>query len=248
MIKLNPSKRPPGNARLDWQILCDIAARLDKGHYFPYRNPEEIFDELRVASKGGTADYAGITWARVERELGVFWPCPAEGHPGTKRLFEGGRFYTADGRGRFHPVRYRPPAEVVDNEYPVWLTTGRVVSQYLSGTQTRRIGPLVAQYPEPLCELHPRLADPHGISTGDLVRVTSRRGSMTLAAKVVATIRPDTIFIPYHWAGHQAANQLTNRALDPLSKIPEFKVSAVRIERVGGPGIPLVDERDMDLQ
>ena len=107
------------------------------------------------------------------------------------------------------------------------------MSQYLSGTQTRRIGPLVAQYPEPLCEIHPRLADQHGIATGDVVRVTSRRGAMTLPAKVVATIRPDTIFIPYHWAGRRAANQLTNRALDPLSKIPEYKVSAVRIERVG---------------
>jgi assimilatory nitrate reductase catalytic subunit len=206
-----------------------------------------MFEELRVASKGGSADYFGITWERVERELGVFWPCPSEDHPGTKRLFEGGRFTTDDGRGRFNPVRYRPPAEEVDDEYPVWLTTGRVVSQYLSGTQTRRIGPLVAQYPEPLCELHPRLADAHGIATGDVVRVTSRRGTMTLPAKVVGTIRPDTIFIPYHWAGRRAANQLTNRALDPLSKIPEYKVSAVRVERVGPAGTAVVDDREIDL-
>jgi assimilatory nitrate reductase catalytic subunit len=247
VIKLNPSKTPPGNARLDWDILCDIARRLGKGHYFPYTSAEEMFEELRVASKGGSADYSGITWERVERELGVFWPCPSEDHPGTRRLFEGGRFYTDDGRGRFNPVRYRPPAEVVDDDYPVWLTTGRVVSQYLSGTQTRRIGPLLAQYPEPLCELHPRLADQHGIATGDVVRVTSRRATMILPAKVVSTIRPDTIFIPYHWAGRQAANQLTNRALDPLSKIPEYKVSAVRIERVGPPGATVVDAREMDL-
>jgi assimilatory nitrate reductase catalytic subunit len=247
VIKLNPSKTPPGNARLDWEILCDLAARLGKGHYFPYTRAEERFVELRIASKGGSADYAGITWERIEREFGVFWPCPSEDHPGTKRLFEGGRFYTDDGRGRFTPVRYRPPAEEVDVEYPVWLTTGRVISQYLSGTQTRRIGPLVEQYPEPLCELHPRLADEHGIATGDVVRVTSRRGSMTLPATVVATIRPDTIFIPYHWAGTQAANQLTNRALDPLSKIPEYKVSAVRVERVGPPGTAVVDDREMDL-
>jgi assimilatory nitrate reductase catalytic subunit len=247
VIKLNPSKRPPGDARLDWEILCDLARRLGKGHWFPYTSAEQMFEELRVASKGGSADYAGITWERVERELGVFWPCPSEDHPGTPRLFEGGRFYTDDGRGRFNPVRYRPPAEEVDDDYPVWLTTGRVVSQYLSGTQTRRIAPLVAQYPEPLCELHPRLAERHGISTGDIVRVTSRRGTMTLPAKVVATIRPDTVFIPYHWAGRQAANQLTNRALDPLSKIPEYKVSAVRIERVGPAGSAVVDARDMDL-
>src|SRR5690606_24819017 len=198
-------------------------ARLGRGRYFPYAHPEEIFEELRVASHGGTADYHGITWERVERELGVFWPCPAVDHPGTPRPYEGGRLATESGRARFHPVPYRPPAEVVDDEYPVWLTTGRVVSQYLSGTQTRRIGPLVAQYPEPLCEIHPRLAGQLGIADGDVVRVTSRRGSMTLPAMVVSTIRPDTVFIPYHWAGRQAANQLTNRALDPLSKIPEYK-------------------------
>jgi assimilatory nitrate reductase catalytic subunit len=118
---------------------------------------------------------------------------------------------------------------------------------FLSGNQTRRIGPLVDQYPEPLCELHPRLAEWHGIATGDIVRVTSRRGSMTLPAKVVATIRPDTIFIPYHWPGSRAANQLTNRALDPLSKIPEYKVSAVRIERARPADAPVVDDRDVDL-
>ena len=136
---------------------------------------------------------------------------------------------------------------VVDDEYPVWLTTGRVISQYLSGTQTRRIGPLVDQYPEPLCEIHPNLADKHGVESGDLVRVTSRRGSMTLPATVVATIRPDTVFIPYHWAGSKAANQLTNRALDPISKIPEYKVSAVRIERVGTATSVVVDRRQTDL-
>jgi assimilatory nitrate reductase catalytic subunit len=247
VVKLNPSKHPPGNARVDWEIICELARRLGKGHYFDYANPEAIFEELRVASRGGSADYYGITWERVENEMGVFWPCPEIGHPGTPRLFEGGRFYTENGRGKFNRVSFRPPAEVVDDEYPVWLTTGRVVSQYLSGSQTRRIGPLVAQYPEPLCEIHPRLADSHGIADGDIVRVTSRRGSMTLPAKVVATIRPDTIFIPYHWAGRKAANQLTNRALDPISKIPEYKVSAVRIERVGPASAKVVDERDMEL-
>ena len=246
VIKLNAAKSPPGEARLDWEILLDIAERLGKGHYFPYRSTREMFEELRVASSGGTADYGGITWDRIERELGVFWPCPTEDHPGTPRLYEGGVFAHPDGRARFHAVPFRESAEVVDDEYPVWLTTGRVVSQYLSGTQTRRIGPLVAQYPDPLCEIHPRLAAEHGIADGDLVRVTSRRGSMVAPAKVVGTIRPDTVFIPYHWAGTQAANQLTNRALDPVSKIPEYKVSAVRIERVAGGG-GVVDEREIDL-
>jgi assimilatory nitrate reductase catalytic subunit len=205
-----------------------------------------MFEELRVASKGGTADYSGITWERIEAEQGVFWPCPADGHPGTPRLFEGGRFYTESGRARFHAVRHRPPAVLVDDYYPLWLTTGRVVSQYLSGTQTRRIGPLVEQYPEPLCEMHPRLAARLGVHNGDVVRVTSRRGTMTLPAAVVETIRPDTVFIPYHWPGAQAANQLTQRALDPVSKIPEYKVSAVRVERVGAGTAP-VDARELGV-
>jgi assimilatory nitrate reductase catalytic subunit len=247
VIKLNQAKLPPGNARVDWDIVCELARRLGKGEYFPYTTPREIFEELRVASHGGTADYHGITWDRIEREYGVFWPCPSVDHPGTPRLYEGGRFYTDNGRAKFQPVRYRPPAEVVDDQYPIWLTTGRVVSQYLSGTQTRRIAPLVAQYPEPLCEMHPRLAAQHGIANGDIVRVTSRRGTMTLPAKVVETIRPDTVFIPYHWAGSRAANQLTNRALDPISKIPAYKVSAVRVERVGDAHVGVVDQRDMQL-
>jgi assimilatory nitrate reductase catalytic subunit len=189
-----------------------------------------------------------MTWERIEDEYGIFWPCPELGHPGTPRLFEDLRFNTPSGRARFVPVTFTPPAEVVDDEYPIWFTTGRVISQYLSGTQTRRIGPLVHQYPEPLCELHPRLAEQHGIATGDVVRVTSRRGSITLPASVVTTIRPDTVFIPYHWGGRSAANQLTNPVLDPESKIPEFKVCAVRIERIGPSARPSTDERDYDLR
>ena len=247
VVKINAAIKPPGEARLDWKILVDLAHRLGRGQYFPYGSTEEIFTELRRASHGGTADYGGITWQRVVDEQGVFWPCPTEGHPGTERLYEGGRFYTPNGRAKFHPVRFRPPAEVVDDAYPIWLTTGRVVSQYLSGTQTRRIGPLVEQYPEPLCEMHPQLAARIGVADGDLVCVRSRRGEITLPAAVVATIRPDTVFIPYHWPGRQSANQLTQRALDPVSKIPEYKVSAVAIERVG-PGRGTTDARDMALE
>src|SRR5437868_14720506 len=114
------------------------------------------------------------------------------------------------------------------------LTTGRVVSQFLSGTQTRRIGPLVDQYPEPLLELHPQLAAKLGIQNGDQVTVSSRRGEMTLSAMVVTTIRPDTVFIPYHWAGARSANQLTISAQDPISKIPEYKVCAVKLRRSNG--------------
>lgn len=246
VIKINQAIDPPGNARKDWKILLDIAQRLGRGQYFTYDTTEEIFEELRVASKGGKADYYGITWQRIEDEQGVFWPCPEIGHPGTPRLYEGGTFAFPDGRARFNPVAYREPAEVVDDNYPVWLTTGRVVSQYLSGTQTRRIGPLVDQYPEPLCEIHPTLAAELNIRDGDRVEVTSRRGSMQLPAKVVTTIRPDTVFIPFHWAGDKAANQLTNRALDPISKIPEYKVSAVSVRRVGA-GEATTDRRDLNI-
>ncbi len=235
IIKINAAVSPPGEARLDWQILLDIAERLGKGDYFPYTNTEQIFDELCRASSGGKADYTGATWPRIEAEMGLFWPVPEVGHPGTPRLFEGGRFFHPDGRARFHAVPFRESAEVVDDGYPIWLTTGRVVSQYLSGTQTRRIEALVAQYPEPLCEMHPILAEKLGVADRDLVDVTSRRGTMTLPASVVNTIRPDTVFIPYHWPGAKAANQLTNRAVDPESKMPEFKVAAVRVELHGGP-------------
>jgi assimilatory nitrate reductase catalytic subunit len=231
IIKINAAVTPPGDARLDWEILLEIAERLGKGEHFRYENTKEMFDELCRASSGGTADYTGATWERIEAEHGLFWPVPEVGHPGTPRLHEGGKFSHPDGKARFHGVPYRPPAEVVDAEYPVWLTTGRVVSQYLSGTQTRRIASLVEQYPEPLCEIHPRLADTLGIADGDQVTVRSRRGEISLPAAVVNTIRPDTVFIPYHWPGNKAANQLTLRAVDPLSKMPEFKVAAVRVER-----------------
>ncbi|MGH8951241.1 MAG: molybdopterin oxidoreductase family protein [Acidimicrobiia bacterium] len=246
VVKINEAVPPPGNARRDWEIVCDLADRLGRGRYFGYSSTEQIFEELRVASKGGSADYFGITWDRVVEEQGVFWPCPEIGHPGTRRLFEGGRFYHPDGRARFVPTPWRESAEIPDEEYPIYLTTGRVISQYLSGTQTRRIGALVDQYPEPLCEIHPNLAEKLGVASGDLVRLTSRRGTMTAPAKVVATIRPDTVFVPYHWPGEKSINLLTNRALDPISKIPEFKVTAVRVEKIGGQG-DVRDDRDLTL-
>ena len=173
---------------------------------------------MRRASAGGVADYSGITYEKIDKQMGVFWPCPATDpdgrqidHPGTPRLFEEGswnpiakgkgRFYFPDGRAHFNVSAYSPPTEDVDAEYPIILTTGRVVSQFLSGEQTRRIGPLVDQYPEPLIEMHPQLATKLGMADGDWTTIESRRGSITLRLQVVTTIRPDTIFVPYHWAG-----------------------------------------------
>jgi assimilatory nitrate reductase catalytic subunit len=214
---------------VDWDIIVDLARRLGKSEFFSYTKAEDIFQELCRASAGAPIDYAGISYTKIEQNKGVFWPCPAPDHPGTPRLFEDGVFAHPDGKARFHAVEYRPPAEDVDAAYPLFMTSGRVVSQYLSGTQTRRIGPLVDQYPSPQVEMHPQLAAKLGVRSGELVRVESRRGELTLPALVVKTIRPDTIFIPYHWPGERSANRVTNRALDPISKIPEFKVCAVRV-------------------
>lgn len=231
VIRLRKAVDPPGEARVDWHILLDLANRLGRGEYFRYEKAEDMFDELRLASHGGTADYTGITYDRIEKENGVFWPCPEMEHPGTPRLFENQKFYTPDKKAHFNAVEFRPSAEVPDAEYPVVLTTGRVVSQYLSGTQTRRIGALVKQYPEPLVEMHPVLAAKIGAKSGDKVTVETRRGQVTLQAAVVDTIREDTVFIPYHWAGKKSANLLTNPVLDPVSKIPEYKSCACRVNR-----------------
>jgi assimilatory nitrate reductase catalytic subunit len=245
VIKINRAVPCPGDARPDWQIVQDIARALGKSPGFTFETPRAIFEELRRASAGGIADYSGITYERIEQEFGVFWPCPREDHPGTPRLFEAnsynpiaegrGRFYFPDGKARFHVAPYTPPAEEVDDEYPIILTSGRVVSQYLSGTQTRRIGPLVDQYPEPRVEMHPLLAEKRGIKDGEWVRIESRRNVCTLRAQLVTTIRPDTIFVPYHWGGAKSINQVTIDAQDPISKIPEFKVCAVRLVRQYGP-------------
>ena len=166
---------------------------------------------------------------------------PAAGPQGTLRLFEpgswnpvakgAGPFYFPDGKARFNVRPTSAPTEDVDDEYPLILTTGRVVSQFLSGNQTRRIGPLVDQYPEPRIELHPRLAERLGIADGDWVDRREPARALHAARTVVTTIRPDTVFIPYHWAGRKSANQLTISAQDPISKIPEYKVCAVRVRK-----------------
>ncbi|HEU0031882.1 MAG TPA: molybdopterin oxidoreductase family protein [Kofleriaceae bacterium] len=254
VIKINQAIECPGEARQDWRIFQDLARALDRPHGFTFGSPREIFEELRVASKGGVADYSGITYEKIDAQYGVFWPCystdpktgePTPDHPGTPRLFEpgsynpvakgAGPFYFPDGKARFNVADYRPAVDDVDAEYPLFLTTGRVVSQFLSGTQTRRIGPLVKHYPEPRLELHPRLADKLGIADGDWATCETKRGAITVRAQVVTTIRPDTVFIPYHWAGDKSANRLTVAAQDPISKIPQYKVCGCRVRRADAP-------------
>jgi assimilatory nitrate reductase catalytic subunit len=225
VIKYNKAVDPPGEARLDWEIVCDLARRLGKGQYFTYRGQRDIFEEVRIATKGSIADYYGITYEKIDAQNGVFWPCPTEDHPGTPRLYEE-RFGFPDGKARAHPITYLPPAEEPDDEYPLVLTTGRVIYHYLSGNQTRRTPFLFEMAPCPWVEMHETTAQSLGIAEGDWVTVRTRRGEMTAPALVVRSIRPDTIFIPYHYGDGQAANILTNPVLEPMNKIPEYKVCA----------------------
>jgi assimilatory nitrate reductase catalytic subunit len=242
VVKINKANDPPGEARVDWWIIQEIARRMGRQKYFNFDSPRAIFDELRRASRGGNADYYGITWEKIEQNNGIFWPCPTEDHPGTPRLFED-RFYHPDGKAKFHPLEYAPPNEVPDEEFPLILTSGRVVYQYLSGNQTRRISFLVEQCPEPYVEVHPETAMRLKINDGERVRVVSRRGDGVFPVLVVRTIRPDTIFIPYHWGEQLAVNQLTNPALDPVSKIPEFKACAARIEKIHTRELPIMGQQ-----
>ncbi|WP_367574540.1 molybdopterin oxidoreductase family protein [Streptomyces griseoaurantiacus] len=234
---------PPEGVRSDLEALHGLAGRLGVEKGFP-TDPEEVFEELRRASAGGPADYSGISYRRLAEEGGVFWPCPAEGaegaegetagggaHPGTPRLFLD-RFATGDGRARFAAVSHRAAGEDTDEEYPVLLTTGRVLAQYQSGAQTRRVAELNAAAPGPFVEMHPRLAERLGVADGQEVAVVSRRGRAVAPARVTSGIRVDTVFMPFHWAGAGRANVLTNPVLDPVSRMPEFKVCAVRLEAV----------------
>ncbi|MFE3030609.1 molybdopterin oxidoreductase family protein [Streptomyces canus] len=225
---------PPDGIRSDLEVMHELADRLGVEKGFP-TDPEEVFEELRRASAGGPADYSGITYRRLAEENGVFWPCPTDdtvaAHPGTARLFLD-RFAHPDGRARFVPVSHRAIAEEPDEEYPVLLTTGRVVAQYQSGAQTRRVDELNAAAPGPFVELHPRLAERLGAAEGDPVAVVSRRGRAVAPARITLGIRPDTVFMPFHWYGEGRANTLTNPALDPTSRMPEFKACAVRLETV----------------
>jgi len=233
VVKINRAADPPGDARRDVWIVCELARRMGRGQYFSYTSAREVWEELRRASKGGIADYSGITWEKIDAQDGVFWPCPTEDHPGTPRLYAE-RFGHPDGRARFTPISYTPPAEEPGEEFPFRLTSGRVVYHYLSGNQTRRLAFLNSQAPEPWVEIHPLAAARLGIRNDEVVRVRTPRGSMELKALVVPTIRPDTLFIPFHYGHRAAVNQLTNPAVDPTVKIPEYKACAAAVERLDG--------------
>jgi assimilatory nitrate reductase catalytic subunit len=219
--------------RTDLWVVAELAARLGgvPPGAFP-TEPERAFDELRAASAGGPADYSGISYARLDAGEALHWPCPAvpDGtHPGTPRLFTDG-FAHPDGRARFVPVDHTGPAERPDETFPLWATTGRVLAHYQSGAQTRRVGELVEVEPEAFVEVHPDTARRAGLAEGQWARVVSRRGRARAVVRHAPRLRPDTVFLPFHFADDQAANLVTNPALDPVSRMPEFKVCAVRLE------------------
>jgi assimilatory nitrate reductase catalytic subunit len=217
----------PDGARSDLWVMRELAARLNRPALSD--DPREIFDELRRASAGGKADYYGITYERIIAEQGVFWPCPLPSHPGTPRLFTED-FPTTDRRAHFQPVEHRGPQETPDAEYPYYLTTGRLLRHYQSGTQTRRVSSLAESEPKAVVEVHPSLAHRIGVVAGDTVALRTRRGRALMSVRITAGIRPDTVFAPFHYGGASAVNLLTNPALDPHSEMPEFKACAVAIE------------------
>ncbi len=224
-----PARAPPPGVWTDLQILKRLADALGRGAYVD-ESPERVFDELRRCSAGGVADYSGITYGRLRSGESIQWPCPGEKHPGTPRLFED-RFPTPDGRARFHAVQHVGPAEEPDDEYPFYLTTGRILAQYQSGSQTRRVRSLLDAEPTAFVEMHPTIAATYGLAAGTPVWLRTRRGRAQFAVRPTSSMRLDTLFVPFHWSGVGRANTLTGDAVDPQSKIPEFKISAACIER-----------------
>jgi formate dehydrogenase (NADP+) alpha subunit len=216
-----PVLPPPGQARRDWHIVCEVATAV--GYPMAYASTAEVSEEMRALSPS----YAGISHARLEAGEELHWPCPSEHHPGTPILH---RESFTRGIGQFYPAEYRPAAEVTDAAFPIVLTTGRMLEHYHTGTMSRRSSGLHGLVPGPFVEMSSADARKSRVKDGDRVRVTSRRGSIVLPAKVGNRVETGVLFIPFHF-WEAAANVLTNPAHDPTARIPEFKVCAVRIER-----------------
>ena len=231
VIRRRVVARPPAGVRGDIDVLRILADRLGCGEKFAFHTPREVFAEFRRCTAGAPADYSGISYEKIDAADGIHWPCSDESHPGTPRLFAE-RFHHPDGKAKFFPVEHRPAGEEPDAAFPLYFTTGRYKEHYNSGAQTRGVVKLLTAQPAPRLELHPRLAKRHGIVTGHVVTVETRRGRAEFAAEITPDIRPDTLFAPFHWGGKGAANLLTSTALDPVSRMPEFKFAAARIAGV----------------
>lgn len=219
--------KPPGEAKPDWIIICEIAKKMGYQDKFSYGSAEEIFEEIRKV----VPQYKGITYERLRKTPGgIQWPCPSEEHPGTPTMFVE-KFATPDGFGHFQVVQYKPPAEIPDSEYPFILTTGRVLFHYHTGTMTRKTRRLSSEVPTGFVEINVEDAEKLGIRDGDLVKLVSRRGELKVKAKVTENILKGVVFMPFHFS-ECPANMLTNPARDPTG-MPEFKVCAVRVEKAG---------------
>ncbi len=221
--RVRKAVEPPGDVKYDWEITCAIATRM--GTAMSYENSRAIMEEISTV----TPSYAGISYDRIEEE-GLHWPCPTPDHPGTPILHTE-RF--TRGKGMFHAIEWIPPAEQIDDHYPLYLTTGRLLYQYHTGTMTRKTEGLNEQAPASFVEITALDASRYDIQDGDQVEIASRRGKIKAAVKVSEMAVDGTVFIPFHYA-EAAANKLTNAALDPVSGIPEYKVCAVRISEPAG--------------
>jgi formate dehydrogenase major subunit len=221
-----PVLKPPGEARLDWQVICDLSNRL--GYPMPYTSPEQVFDELT----GLSASYAGLTYANLDGG-GKIWPYTPTNRSEVDYLGElvlfGDRFPTVSGRARFVPAEFADAADLPDTDFPLVLNTGRVLEHWHTGTMTRRSAALDALSPGPFVEVHPADLARLGLADGQEVTVRSRRGAIRLSVRSTDQVQPGTVFIPFHFR-EAAANVLTNDALDPFGKIPEYKFCAVRLE------------------
>jgi predicted molibdopterin-dependent oxidoreductase YjgC len=205
----------------DWQIACELGKRLGASG-FDFKSPSEIMDEMASLAP----IYAGINYQKIDGQV-TRWPCPSKDHTGTRILHT---LKFTKGLGEFAPVQHAPPAEEPSEDYPLILTTGRNLFQYHTGTMTRRSPKLEREAPEPYVELNRGDAKKLEIVDGERVMVSSRRGAITLKARVTDRIIPGSIFIPFHYA-EAAANRLTNAALDPISNIPELKVCAAKVQK-----------------
>ena len=225
---------PPGEARPDWQIAVDFARRLGGKKLFPYETPEEIFNEHRETTRGRDLDITGLSYALLDQRGPQQWPFPAGAAAGVKRLYEDGKFPTPSGRARFVPTPFRPLAEQTDDEYAFSLNTGRLRDQWHSMSRTGTIAGAFAHEPEPRLMVHPDDLKKLGVKPGELVRIASRRGEVVVQAAIDADLRPGMVFLAMHWGGRflggQGVNALTIGALDPVSRQPELKHCAVRIE------------------
>lgn len=212
---------PIGDARQDWQIICQMAQKMGAAG-FSFSSPQEILTEAATL----TPSYGGVSFERLDQLGFLQWPCPSSDHPGTAYLHKS-KF--ARGLGKFFAIPFKAPAELPDSEYPFTLTTGRIMFQFHTGTMTRRSKKLDSEAPQAYVEIHPQDAEKIGLNGNKKVRVTSRRGEIILKVRVTDRIKLGIVFIPFHYA-EAAANMLTNAAIDPIAKIPEYKVCAVKIE------------------